>query len=224
VKVLMPKEKSVSTVKFSGPMPYYQDKVYEFNLPAGHTCPQASECLLKADRETGKMTHGKKQVFRCYAAMTERFPAVRDARWSNLDAIRTSKDMVNLISTAIPKKANRIRIHGSGDFFKQSYFDAWLEIARLNPDILFWAFTKSVQFWINRMDTVPANLILQASRGGKQDPLIDEYNLKSATVYKTIALAKASGLPIDVDDKYACNNFGSFALVDNFGPDLGGRE
>ena len=219
----MPREKAVSTVKFSGPMPYYEDKVYEFNLPAGHTCPQASECLLKADRETGKMTHGKNQVFRCYAAMTERFPAVRDARWSNLEAIRASKDMVNLISTAIPKKANRIRIHGSGDFFKQSYFDAWLEIARLNPDILFWAFTKSVQFWIKRMDTVPANLILQASRGGKQDRLIDEHNLKSATVYKTIALAKASGLPLDVDDKYACSNLGSFALVDNFGPDRGGN-
>ncbi len=224
MKALIPKQKVVSTVKFSGPMPYYEDKVYEFNLPAGHTCPQASECLLKADRETGKMTHGKNQVFRCYAAMTERFPAVRDARWSNLEAIRASKDMVNLISTAIPKKANRIRIHGSGDFFKQSYFDAWLEIARLNPEILFWAFTKSVQFWIKRMDTVPANLILQASRGGKQDHLIEEYDLKSATVFKTVALAKASGLPLDVDDRYACSNLGSFALVDNFGPDRGGKE
>jgi hypothetical protein len=224
VKAVMRKDKAVLTVKFSGPMPYYQDKVYEFNLPAGHTCPQANECLLKADRETGKMTHGKNQVFRCYAAMTERFPAVRDARWSNLEAIRASKNMVNLISATIPKKADRIRIHGSGDFFKQSYFDAWLEIARLNPNILFWAFTKSVQFWIKRMDTVPANLILQASRGGKQDRLIDEYNLKSATVFKTITLAKASGLPLDVDDKYACSNLGSFALVDNFGPDRGGRE
>ncbi len=224
MKAVMRKDKAVLTVKFSGPMPYYQDKVYEFNLPAGHTCPQANECLLKADRETGKMTHGKNQVFRCYAAMTERFPAVRDARWSNLEAIRASKNMVNLISATIPKKADRIRIHGSGDFFKQSYFDAWLEIARLNPNILFWAFTKSVQFWIKRMDTVPANLILQASRGGKQDRLIDEYNLKSATVFKTITLAKASGLPLDVDDKYACSNLGSFALVDNFGPDRGGRE
>ena len=210
-------------VTFSGPMPYYDDKVFEFNLPAGHTCPQASECLLKADRFTGKMTPGKNQIFRCYAAMTERFPSVRDARWSNLEAIRRSKDIVSLISPSIPKKANRIRIHGSGDFFKQSYFDAWLEIARGNPNILFWAFTKSVQFWVKRIDSVPENLILQASRGGKQDYLIEEYKLKSATVYKTIALAKESGLPIDVDDKYACSNLGSFALVDNFGPDRGGR-
>ena len=215
--------KSQLHVNFSGPMSYYEDKVFEFNLPAGHTCPQASECLLKADRFTGKMTHGKNQIFRCYAAMTERFPAVRDARWSNLELIRKSKDIVGFISLSLPKKADRIRIHGSGDFFKQSYFDAWLEIARLNPNILFWAFTKSVQFWVNRIDTIPENLILQASRGGKQDHLIDEYNLKSATVYKTIELAKKSGLPIDVNDKYACSNLGSFALVDNFGPDRGGR-
>ncbi len=223
MKALMPREKAVLTVKFSGPMPYYEDKVYEFNLPAGHTCPQASECLMKADRETGKMIHGKNQVFRCYAAMTERFPAVRDARWSNLEAIRASKNIVNLISAAMPKKADRIRIHGSGDFFKQSYFDAWLQIAMLNPDILFWAFTKSVQFWINRLNEIPDNLILQASRGGKQDKLIDQYNLKSATVFKTLELAVSSGLPIDIDDKYACTNQGSFALVDNFGPDKGGR-
>ena len=37
-------------VKFSGPMKYYKDKVYEFNIPAGHSCPYAVECLVKADR------------------------------------------------------------------------------------------------------------------------------------------------------------------------------
>ena len=215
--------KSQLRVTFSGPMPYYEDRVFEFNLPAGHTCPQADQCLLKADRLTGKMTHGRNQVFRCYAAITERFPAVRDARWNNLESIRKTKDIVGLISLSIPKKASRIRIHGSGDFFKQSYFDAWLEIARNNPQILFWAFTKSVQFWVNRLDVIPDNLILQASRGGKQDHLIEQFKLKSATVYKTLALALQSGLPIDIDDKYACSNLGSFALVDNFGPDRGGR-
>ena len=61
---------------------------------------------------------------RCYAAAAERFPGVRDARWRNLDAVKKAKDIVALINPAIPKKADRIRIHGSGDFFKQSYFDA----------------------------------------------------------------------------------------------------
>jgi hypothetical protein len=210
-------------VTFSGPMRYYKDIVYEFNLPAGHTCPQAKECLMKADRETGKMTNGPSQRFRCYAAAAERFPSVRDARWLNLEAIKKAKDIVALINPAIPKNAHRIRIHGSGDFFKQSYFDAWIEIARLNPDKLFWAFTKSVQFWVNRLNAIPPNLIMQASRGGKKDHLIEEHALKSATVFRTLDEAIKSGLPIDIDDEYACSNQGSFALVDNFGPDRGGR-
>ena len=43
------------------------------------------------------------------------------------------------------------------------------------------------------------------------------------TVFRTIEEAKLSGLPIDIDDTYACSNQGSFALVDNFGPDKGGK-
>ncbi len=123
----------------------------------------------------------------------------------------------------MPKRANRIRIHGSGDFFNQHYFDAWLRVCEKNPDLLFWAFTKSIQFWVNRLDRMPSNFIMQASRGGRQDHLIDECNLKSATVFRTIEEARLSGLPIDIDDEYACTNQGSFALVDNFGPDRGGR-
>jgi hypothetical protein len=219
----MTMNKITKSIIFSGPMPYYNDKVYEFNLPAGFTCPQASECLMKADRETGKMTNGPAQRFRCYAAAAERFPAVRDARWRNLEALKNSKDIVSLINSQIPKNADRIRIHGSGDFFKQSYFDAWLEIARLNPEKLFWAFTKSVHFWVKRIDKIPPNLIMQASRGGKKDQLIDQHKLKSATVFRTLEEALKSGMPVDIDDTYACSNKGSFALVDNFGPDRGGR-
>lgn len=210
-------------LKFSGPMKYYQDKVYEFNIPAGHSCPQAVDCLVKTDRMTGKMVNGKGQKFRCYAAQNERFPSVREVRWKNFDAIRESKDIASLISDAIPKNAKRIRIHGSGDFFNQEYFDAWLDVCRRNPSILFWAFTKSVKLWINRINEIPDNLIMQASWGGREDHLIKKYNLKSATVFPTVEAAIASGLPIDVDDYYACSNNGSFALVDNFGPDKGAR-
>ena len=206
-------------------MSYYKDKVYEFNLPAGYTCPQAELCLVKADRVTGKMKNGPKQTFRCYAAQNERFPSTRDMRWRNFDAVRNleAHDIAKLISVALPKNAKRIRIHGSGDFFNQKYFDAWLEICKCHPDILFWAFTKSVQLWINRLGLMPDNLIMQASWGGREDKLIEHYKLKYAKVFKTVDHALESGLPIDVDDYYACTNNGSFALVDNFGPDKGAR-
>lgn len=213
-------------VKFSGPMKYYKGKVYEFNLPAGFSCPQAEVCLVKADRHTGKMKKGPLTEFRCYAAQNERFPSTRDMRWANFDAIKksTKTQIVTLISEAIPRNAERVRIHGSGDFFNQRYFDAWLEICRRHPRVLFWAFTKSISLWAKRIEDIPENLIMQASVGGKEDHLIEKYGLKFAKVFPTVEDALESGLPIDVDDHYACTNNGSFALVDNFGPDKGARE
>jgi hypothetical protein len=211
---------------FSGPMQYYSDRVFEFNIPAGHSCPNALQCLVKVDRKTGKMTNGPHQIFRCYAAQSERFPSARNSRWRNFEMLREAKTeakMAALINKSLPTRASRIRIHGSGDFYNQKYFDAWIRVCKQNENILFWAFTKSVQIWVNRLNQIPDNLIMQASRGGRQDHLIDKYKLKSATVFRTLEEAKLSGMPIDTDDTFACSNQGSFALVDNFGPDKGGR-
>jgi hypothetical protein len=69
---------------------------------------------MKAHRETGKMENGQMQRFRCYAAAAERFPGVRDARWRNLEAVKGSKDLVNLISPYIPKNASRMHAQTKG--------------------------------------------------------------------------------------------------------------
>ena len=128
-------------MKFVKKKTFYNIPVYEFNLPAGHTCPYAKDCKILVDKETGKFdTVGKK--FRCYAATSERFPAVRNSRWENFNDVKNGKPI------NIPKDATHIRIHGSGDFFSQEYFDMWLEICRNNSKIKFWAFTKSIIFWI----------------------------------------------------------------------------
>ena len=50
------------------------------------------------------------------------------------------------------------------DFFSQEYFDSWLEVARNRPRTLFYGYTKSLPFWVARTDSVPANLVLTASR------------------------------------------------------------
>jgi ribosomal protein L40E len=185
---------------------YYSQVTYEWNLPAGHTCPFARDCRVSVNRDTGKFTN-ESILFKCYAASSERFPSCRKSRWDNLDAWK---------SLELPKKATHIRIHASGDFFSQEYFDFWLEICRKNPNVKFWAFTKSIIFWINRISDIPDNLVLTASYGGYYDNLIDEYSLKSAKVYKTKNKAKESGLPIDINDDIAMIPTISFALIDNF--------
>lgn len=73
-------------MKFVYKKTFYPFPVYEFNLPAGHSCPYAKDCKIKVNKETGKFdTIGTK--FRCYAASAERFPGVRKMRWDNFNAM-----------------------------------------------------------------------------------------------------------------------------------------
>ena len=114
--------------------------IYNFSLPAGISCPFAVECKTTADRAWGTITDGKHQIYRCYAASDDaKSPQVRAARHWNFELLRreTEYEMFKRIQASLPKKAEIIRIHVSGDFFNQKYFNAWVSIAKLNPNILF---------------------------------------------------------------------------------------
>ena len=197
---------------------YYSQPTYEFNLPSGWTCPFAIECLTLADRHTGKQTSGRFRKFRCYACQAERFPAVRNLRWNNYDSLakKDKDEMHMLLGQMIDDDVQRVRIHSSGDFFSLDYFRAWLDVCEDNPQVEFWAFTKSIPFWSLNKDNIPDNLILTASYGGRFDDLIIRDRLKSARVYMTRQEAVFSGLPIDTNDDLARKPIADFALVDNF--------
>jgi hypothetical protein len=97
----------------------------------------AKDCLSKAHKVTGKLTDGKGIKFRCYAASGENlFRNIRVSRWRNFDMLKgkSVKDMALLIDRSLPRKGIKlVRMHASGDFFSQAYFDAWIEVARWNP-------------------------------------------------------------------------------------------
>lgn len=204
-------------IKFTKGNSYLPKGTWSFNLPSGWSCPHAKECLAFADRETGKIVNGKDQVFRCYSATVERYPAVRKQVWNNFDTLKhlNHGEIVRMLLEALPNKATHVRIHGGGDFFSQNYFDAWLEVCRRRPNVQFWAFTKSLPFWVARKDEIPANLSLTASYGGRSDFLIEQYNLRFALVVQSDEEAIARGLPIDMNDFHAMRRGGSFALVEN---------
>lgn len=197
-------------MKFTRKTNYYTGVVYEWNLPTGHTCPFADECLVKVNRETGKFQNSS-NAYKCYAASAERFPGVRNHRWNNFEYVNNGG------IPEIPKKAKAIRIHSSGDFFNQKYFDMWLELCRENPDVEFWAYTKSLKYWVKRIDEIPTNLVLTASYGGKHDNLIEEYNLKHSIVVPS--KKDAIGMPIDTNDDEARKPGVNFFLIDNFAKD-----
>jgi hypothetical protein len=190
--------------------------IYTFSLPAGHSCPFANDCLSKADKLTGKLTDGPNTQFRCFAASAEAvYPNVRIARWHNFDLLKklTTNQAADLILESLPKKANIVRIHVSGDFFNESYFMAWLQVAKLRPNILFYAYTKSLIYWVNYIKEIPNNLVLNASEGGKLDAQILEHGLKFAKVVYSPEEAEKLGLSIDHTDEAAYKTKESFALL-----------
>lgn len=212
-------EDVVAPHKFIKNKTYYGkgEVVYEFNLPSGHTCPGALACRVSVDRKTGKFLNDS-VGFRCYAAMAERFPGVRESRWNNFEYVKSGGIPV------LPLDARKVRIHASGDFFSQAYFDMWLELCRNNPHIEFWAYTKSINFLVNRIDVIPDNLTITASKGSRHDLLIKMHNLKNATVVnpdeikfitKNTANYKGQIIPIDYGDDQARIKNVSFLLLDN---------
>lgn len=191
--------------------------IFTFSLPAGHSCPFARACLSKADRITGLITDGPDTEFRCYAVPTEaRATNVRDARWHNFELLRRSSlsEMVDIILASLTPYAGYVRLHDSGDFFSQLYFDAWCRVAQERPRTLFYAYTKSLAYWVKRKDAIPANLVLTASYGGRHDTLIEQHNLRHAVVVFSEAEASELGLEIDHNDSHAMDpNCQAFALL-----------
>jgi hypothetical protein len=193
--------------------------IHTFTLPSGYTCPGASACLTRANKETGKITDGANQTFRCFAASSEsRYKNVRNLAWFNLELLKknnTESLATDLIQASLPVGASVIRIHVGGDFFSESYFRAWINVAVSNPGIKFYAYTKSLPLWVSALsrNLIPDNFRLTASEGGKHDALIAQHNLKTSKVVFSIEEAMVLGLEMDHDDSHAYNHGASFALL-----------
>ena len=75
----------------------------------------------------------------------------------------------------------------------------------MNPDKLFYAYTKSLRYWIKYRewaDQIP-NFVLTASRGGRDDDMIMKHNLRESVVVFSEDEAYERNLTIDHDDSHA---------------------
>jgi hypothetical protein len=187
-------------------------KVYSFDLLSGVDCPFAHECHSRAEVQPNggrKIKDGQHTKFRCFSASQEvLFTNTYLSRKRNHDAIHaleTSDNMADALIAALPKDCRIVRIHVSGDMFSHKYFLAWCKVAERTPDVLFYAYTKSLVYWVRSRDIVPANLVLTASYGGRDDHLIAEHGLRSAKVVFSQQEADDLGLEIDHDDSHACD-------------------
>lgn len=199
--------------------------VYTFSLPSGWSCPAAKDCLSRAHKEVTegvtkyKILDGKDTKFRCFSATQEVvYKAVREQRQYNYDLLRKAKtaaNMFELIKKSLPKEATVIRIHVGGDFFSEDYMKAWAAVAAIRPEVTFYAYTKSLNYWVSLKEKrqIFSNFKLNASKGGKYDHLISKHNLKYAEVVYTEQEAIDKGLDIDHDDSHAFLKDKSFALL-----------
>jgi len=202
-----------------------------FSLPSGYSCPNAGVCKTFADRTTGliidlpQTTGTIADEFRCFSAMAEVRPNVREARWHNWDLLRKTmysngnqvtlmRDLIDLSLSMYPPK-ELIRVHEAGDFWAENYMRAWLMVAQGRPEQKFYAYTKSLGMWLSLKDMIPPNFYLTASYGGTLDYLID----KNKDVFQRIAYvvytedeAAARSLEIDHDDSH-CLGSKPFALL-----------
>jgi hypothetical protein len=188
-----------------------------FTLPAGWTCPGAKDCLSRADKVTGKIKDGPDTEFRCFAASSEAtYPSLRAMVWHNLGLLKDAlvdgvDDCADLICQSLPKKFDIMRVHVGGDYFNVKYLQAWIEVAKRNPDKVFYSYSKSLHLF--KQFALPENLVLTASRGGKYDELIDLHGWKEALVVYSEQEAIDKGLEIDHDDSHAAFGKDNFALL-----------
>jgi len=201
-------------------------RIIHFSIPSGHSCPAADKCLSKADMTTGRITDGPNTEYRCYAAMQEAmYASLRSIRWNNLFRLKNNSrhKMFKMLSASLEPIHNQyildhqqrpiIRAHVGGDFFTETYFLAWMDLARAFAPTWFYAYTKRLDLWTTLTDEIPSNFELNASYGGKYDQLIDRYDLKSARVVYSPEEADKLGLEIDQDDSHAYKRGPSFAQL-----------
>ena len=209
-------------------------KTLIFDLPSGRTCPMASECHSYAVlNKDGRLTvkDGDNNKFRCFAASQEaQYPNVYKARKYNHDLIlkflkkengyfHTYELIKESIIKNISKNINKVRIHSSGVFFNGQYLRAWLAVARLNPNLKFYCYSKSLHLFGTNV-SIPDNFFLTASMGGLRDDLIHKGHFKRWAIVvnsEDEAIKKGIehiGKPYKIDkDDSSCFKPDPFALL-----------
>lgn len=145
-----------------------------FGLEAIKTCPSAGDC--KSD---------------CFAlGGNYLFKNVKEKQEERLQASRKN-NFVEIITSEIKKlNVGAVRVHDSGDYYSRKYLEKWIEIANKNPDVIFYSYTKSVQFFKSDYDTwsvtLPSNMVITFSYGGKYDHLINPKKDKHALVFQSL--------------------------------------
>ena len=163
-------------------------RVMNFSLPAYKTitgktvCPFAKDCIKY-----------------CYAQKGNyRYPSVIKGLNNRYELSKTADFVPQMNATIILQRPTHVRIHDSGDFYSPEYLKKWVQIANDNKEVIFYAYTKSIKFFVDGL-LLPKNLKIIFSEGSKTDDLINVAKDRHARIFKTVEELNAAGY-IDASD------------------------
>ena len=157
-------------------------RVMNFSLPAYKTitgktvCPFAKDCIKY-----------------CYAQKGNyKYPNVIKGLNNRYELSKTADFVPKMNATIILERPTHVRIHDSGDFYSIAYLNKWITIANDNKEVIFYAYTKSIKFFIDGLK-LPKNLKIIFSEGSKTDNLINVNKHRHARIFKSKELLQAAG-------------------------------
>tara|TARA_R110000796_G_scaffold3799_1_gene14633 strand:- start:370 stop:975 length:606 start_codon:yes stop_codon:yes gene_type:complete len=119
--------------------------------------------------------------------------------WSNVKPafekryeITKQDNFIELMNKEIKrKKVDFLRVHDSGDFYSNAYIQKWFKIANQNPNVNFYAYTKSIPLFKGLV--IPENFDIIFSEGSKVDELINVKTDRHAKIFKTVEELEKAG-------------------------------
>jgi len=136
-------------------------RVFNFGIPAYKTsdgkvtCPFAGSCV--------KFCYARKGAYiwsNVKPAFERRYKLTKDDNFIDI-----------MVTEILKKKVDYVRVHDSGDFYSPKYLQKWIDIAKILPDVRFYAYTNSVKMIKDAI--LPDNWDIIFSDSGKQQHLID---------------------------------------------------
>jgi len=157
------------------------DGIVSFNLiPIVH-CPMAGACKSFCYATVGQQAFksGVLRRARAFLATTKADFVPR---------------MIQEVQRATARGAKAVRVHDSGDFYSYEYMLQWFEVARANPSVKFYAYTKMVSLvrLAYKAGLVPDNFRLIQSLGGLADRQIDR-SLPHSRIFSSLDELLAAG-------------------------------
>jgi len=158
-------------------------EIFNFNIPAYTNqdgkivCPFADTCVKYCYAQKGNYKRFAKSI---NPGMEYRYKLSKTVAFVPL--------LIEAIKTL---KADFIRIHDSGDFYSPKYVGKWLQIAEALPNVKFYAYTKSHDFF--RGIEIPPNMDIIFSEGSKLDAKLDKETERHASIFQSLEELQEAG-------------------------------